>query len=62
MGGLRREEKWRPDRIGASEAEESRRGRWEGPSGRSRGGEEGVFPTHSNPGSLLGSQVMSPTL
>ena len=33
MGGLRGEEKWRPDKIGAPEAGEIRRGRQEGPSG-----------------------------
>ena len=46
MGGLRGEEKWRPDRIGAPEAGEIRRGKQEGPSGRSRRGAEGVCPTH----------------
>ena len=35
-GGLRGEEKWRPGNIGAPEAGEIRRGRWEGLCGKSR--------------------------
>ena len=31
VGGLRGEEKWRPDKIGAPEAGEIRRSRWGGP-------------------------------
>ena len=45
-----------------SKAREIRRGRREGPSRTGRAGEEGVCPTHSSPGSLLGSQVGSPAL
>ena len=44
------------------EAGEIRGGGQEGPSWRSGRGEEGVCPTHLNPGSLLGSQVRSPAL
>ena len=50
MWALRREEKWRPDRISAPEAGEIRRGRWEGPSGRNRRGTEGNHLAHSDPG------------
>ena len=57
MGGLRGEEKWRPDRIGTPEAGEIRRGRWERPSGRSRTEAKGDCPTHSGLGSLLSSQA-----
>ena len=62
MEGQRGEEKWRPDRIGAPEAGEIRRGRWEGPSRRCGRGAEGNRPTHSGMGSLLGSQVRPPIL
>ena len=44
------------------EAGEIRRDRWEEPSWTSWRGEEGVCPTHSSPGSLLGSQMRSPAL
>ena len=44
--GLRGEEKWRPDRIGASEAREIRRGRQEGLSGKSGRGAEGDCLAH----------------
>ena len=47
MGVLSGEEKWRPDRIGITEAREIRRGRREGPSRRSRRGAEGDCPAHS---------------
>ena len=40
MGGLRGEEKWRPERIRAPEAGEIRRDRWEGSSGTGGAGEE----------------------
>ena len=53
MGGLRGEEKWTPDRIGTPEAGETRRGRWEGPSGRSRRGVEwrvSALPTQAQGG------------
>ena len=55
MGGLRGEEKWRPDRIGVPEAREIRRSRQEAPSGRR--GAEGIFPAHLDTGSLLSSQA-----
>ena len=55
MGGLRGKEKWRPDRIGASEAREIRRGRWEGISRRNGRGVEDICHAHSGPGSLLSS-------
>ena len=51
------EEKWRPDKIGALEAGEIRRGRWEGLSGKSRRGAEGDCPTHLGLGSQLSSQA-----
>ena len=57
MGGLRREEKWRPDRIGDPEAGEIRRGRREGHLGRSGREAEGDCPAHSGLGSLLSSQA-----
>ena len=57
VGGLSGEEKWRPDRIGAPEAREIRRGKQEGPSRRSRRGVEGDCPAHSGTGSLLSSQA-----
>ena len=60
MGGLRGEEKWRPDKIGAPEAREIKRGRQEGPSGTSGRGAEGVCPTHSGPVRLLSSRMRSP--
>ena len=47
MGVLSGEEKWRPDRIGITEAREIRRGRREGPSRRSRRGAEGDCPARS---------------
>ena len=53
VGGLRGKEKWRPDKIGTPEAEDIRRGRQEGPSGKSRRGEEGDCPAHLGTGSLL---------
>ena len=49
MGVLKGKEKWRPDRIGAPEAREIRRGRWEGPSRRSKRGAEGDCPTPLGP-------------
>ena len=39
------------------EAREIRRGRWEGPCGKSRRGAKGDCPTHSGPGRLLSSQA-----
>ena len=57
IGGLRGEEKWRPDRIGTPEAREIRRGRREGLSGKSWRGAEGDCPAHSGTGSLLSSQA-----
>ena len=44
VGGLRGEEKGRPDRIRAPEAGEIRRGRREGPSGRSGRGARAITP------------------
>ena len=60
VGGLRGEEKWRPDRIGTPEAREIRTGRCEGPSGRSGRGAEGVYPAHLGTGSLLSFQAGTP--
>ena len=44
--GLRGQEKWRSDRIGAPEAGEIRRGKWEGLSRRSGRGVEGDCLAH----------------
>ena len=62
VGGLRGEEKWRPDRVGTPEAGEIWRCRQEGPSERNGRGVEGDRLAHSSPGSLLGSQVRSAAL
>ena len=50
VGGLRGEEKWRPDRISAPEAREIRRGRWEGLSRKSRRETEGNRLAHLGQG------------
>ena len=57
VSGQRWEEKWRPGKIGAPEARETRRSRREGLSARSGRGTEGDFPVHSGPGSQLSSQA-----
>ena len=44
MGGLRGKEKWSPEKIGFPKAREIRRGRREGPSGKSGRGAEGNCP------------------
>ena len=62
MGGLKEEEKQRPDRIGAPEVREMRRCRLEGPSKKCGRGVEGICPAHLSLGILLGSQVKSPAL
>ena len=47
--------------MGAPEAGEIRRRRWEGVSRKSGRAAEGDCPTHSGTGSLLSSQAGSPT-
>ena len=63
MGGLRGEEKWRPDRIGAPEVGEIRRSRREGPSRTGGGGEERrafAPPTRAQKPAGLPSEVPCP--
>ena len=53
------EEKWKPEKIGAPEAGEIRRGRWEGLSGKSERGPEGDCLAHSGWGACWDPKPVS---